>query len=347
VKTICNKVSGTKKFSKMKKFLNLKLSALLLLVSMGMLTNPYNVTGQAIVSNAYEGNEIPLKPEKLQALPLYHSLVQLRWSDRSSNESGFKIYIKDKYRNQYRLLFSVPKNKTTAYIWDLEEHTEYSFYIAAYNQYGNSESSNIANTTTPHSYPLGTPEAPSNLAIINNTVSDVEIEWEDNANNELGFKIARKISGEPFFEIIDSVETDILTYREVGLEPDHIYLYKVCAYNEYGFSGYTNTVSVNTSGQHEDRAILHPADGNYILKGNYPNPFNPTTLIEFSLLRASTIKLTVYNSLGEEVNVISNSFLQAGNYLYEWNGSELSSGIYFYKLEADDFTEVRKMVLIK
>ena len=331
----------------MKNFLKLKLSALALLVSMGIFTNPVCVESQVTVSNAYEMGDAPKKPGKLNAVPLYHSLIKLNWIDLSSNESGFHIYMRDKYRNQYRLLFDVQANKTEAYVWNLEEETEYYFYVVAYNQYGNSEGSNIANSTTPYSYPHGTPAAPTNLGVLFQNGYEAEIEWQDNSNDESGFKVARKIEGQPFFIIIDSVQTDVLTYREVGLEPDMIYIYKVCAYNEYGFSAYTNTVFVNVQGQGTELRGTEFSGKEYLLKGNYPNPFNPTTIIEFSLPEASNVKLTVYNAVGEKVSVISNSFLQAGNYLYEWNGSDVSSGIYFYKLEAGNFTEIKKMVLIK
>lgn len=346
VKTIC-KEFPEQNFSKMKNFLELKLSVLLLLVSMGMLANPVCVEGQVIVSNVYEQGDVPQGPGKLNAVPLYHSLIKLDWIDHSNNESGFHVYMRDKYRNQYRLLFDVPKNKTTAYVWELEEETEYYFYVVAYNQYGNSGSSNIANSTTPYSYPHGTPAAPTNLEIYFQNGYEAEIGWEDNSNDEFGFKIARQIAGEPFFEIIDSVQSDVLTYREVGLEPDRIYIYKVCAYNEHGFSAYTNTVSVNTSNNNFEQRVPQLVEKHNILKGNYPNPFNPSTLIEFSLTNAVNVKLTVYNALGEEVTIVSNSFLQPGNYLYEWNGSDYSSGVYFYKLEAGSFTDIRKMMLIK
>ena len=114
----------------MKNFLKLKLT-LLLLVSMGMLSNPAYVKSQITVSNVYEQGDAPEMPGKLNAVSLYHSLIKLDWIDHSNNESGFHVYMRDKYRNQYRLLFDVPANKTTAYVWDLEEETEYYFYVVA------------------------------------------------------------------------------------------------------------------------------------------------------------------------------------------------------------------------
>lgn len=89
----------------------------------------------------------------------------------------------------------------------------------------------------------------------------------------------------------------------------------------------------------------------YSLKQNYPNPFNPATSIEFSLPQASYVKLVVYDMKGREIETIVSSDLAAGVYSVEWGvmsrTTSYASGIYFYKLIAEGFTETRKMILIK
>ncbi|MBK8980779.1 MAG: T9SS type A sorting domain-containing protein [Ignavibacteria bacterium] len=86
----------------------------------------------------------------------------------------------------------------------------------------------------------------------------------------------------------------------------------------------------------------------YQLSQNYPNPFNPVTKINFSLPQESKVKLTVYDILGREIKrLISNEFRTAGVYSMEFNGAGLSSGVYFYKLEAGKFVQTKRMVLIK
>jgi hypothetical protein len=80
---------------------------------------------------------------------------------------------------------------------------------------------------------------------------------------------------------------------------------------------------------------------------NYPNPFNPVTKINFSLPEPGNVKLTVLDLLGREVSVLVNDKLAAGTYSADWDASIFSSGIYFYKMESGDFTEIRKMVLLK
>ena len=79
----------------------------------------------------------------------------------------------------------------------------------------------------------------------------------------------------------------------------------------------------------------------------HPNPFNPITTIEYSLPRSDEVTLIVYNLLGEEVIRLADSFQPAGEYLTEWNASNVSSGIYFYRLHSGTFTKTKKMVLLK
>jgi hypothetical protein len=85
----------------------------------------------------------------------------------------------------------------------------------------------------------------------------------------------------------------------------------------------------------------------YNLSQNYPNPFNPSTTIKFSLPEKRNVNLVVYNILGEEIATLLNEVKEAGIYTIEFNASELNSGIYFYKMETDGFTKVRKLNLLK
>lgn len=86
---------------------------------------------------------------------------------------------------------------------------------------------------------------------------------------------------------------------------------------------------------------------NYNLSQNYPNPFNPSTKISFSLIETEYVSLTVYNELGQKVADLVNNELNAGNYTYNFSGTDLSSGIYFYRIVTDHFSSVKKMMLLK
>ncbi len=83
------------------------------------------------------------------------------------------------------------------------------------------------------------------------------------------------------------------------------------------------------------------------LSQNYPNPFNPSTSIRFSLPKSSNVKLAVFNSAGQEVANLVNEEMNAGTYEYKFDAGKLTSGIYFYKLVTDNFTDTKKMILVK
>ncbi len=85
----------------------------------------------------------------------------------------------------------------------------------------------------------------------------------------------------------------------------------------------------------------------FSLSQNYPNPFNPVTNIEFSIPKTGLVKLSIFNAAGRKVTALVNGELSAGRYNYDFDATQLASGIYFYKLEANDFTATKKMVLIK
>ncbi|MCK4302371.1 MAG: T9SS type A sorting domain-containing protein [candidate division Zixibacteria bacterium] len=87
--------------------------------------------------------------------------------------------------------------------------------------------------------------------------------------------------------------------------------------------------------------------GKFGLSQNYPNPFNPTTMISFNLPVASRVDLSVYNVLGQKVATLIDGRLDAGLQEVEWNATEFSSGVYFYRIATDANVETRKMVLLK
>ncbi|MHB1051029.1 MAG: phospholipase D-like domain-containing protein [Bacteroidota bacterium] len=94
-----------------------------------------------------------------------------------------------------------------------------------------------------------------------------------------------------------------------------------------------------------DRSTGIPAD--FALEQNYPNPFNPATTVRFSVADARFVTLKVFDILGREVATLVNEQLRPGNYSIQWNGSSLASGVYFYRIEAGNFRQTKKMLLQK
>jgi photosystem II stability/assembly factor-like uncharacterized protein len=85
----------------------------------------------------------------------------------------------------------------------------------------------------------------------------------------------------------------------------------------------------------------------FSLSQNYPNPFNPTTIIRFKIKDSRFVTLKVYNILGKEIESLVNEKQSPGIYEVKWNGANYPSGIYFYRLQVGDYTETKKMILVK
>jgi hypothetical protein len=128
------------------------------------------------------------------------------------------------------------------------------------------------------------------------------------------------------------------------------------------FEGFSNDFSPYRNGSTQDpmiRARIHlpgtigitntssNIPERYSISQNYPNPFNPTTKIDFAIPKTGLVKIAVYDILGRQVSNLVNQNLTAGTYSIDFNGANLNSGIFFYRIEADGFVETKKMLLIK
>ena len=86
---------------------------------------------------------------------------------------------------------------------------------------------------------------------------------------------------------------------------------------------------------------------NYSLSQNYPNPFNPMCNVQFTMCNEGNVNIVVYDVMGREVQTLVNERMSAGTHEVKFDGSMLTSGLYFYKLITEGFTETKKMLLIK
>ncbi len=136
------------------------------------------------------------------------------------------------------------------------------------------------------------------------------------------------------------------TWKHLGL--DSISVRGLVSYGDTTFA-YTyadgiykvrSTVSVNSVA-----AVTHLAS--FRLEQNYPNPFNPTTNLRFTIGNAQFVSFKIYDVLGREVSTLIHEKLSPGNHIVSWNASNLSSGVYFYRLQTGNFVETKKMVLMK
>lgn len=148
--------------------------------------------------------------------------------------------------------------------------------------------------------------------------------------------------------IINEVVQDTF-YNSPILEVNSFYSWRVQAFNDVGTSGWTTISQFKTSPDSvlavEDKEFGVPEE--YYVDQNFPNPFNPSTMITFGLPADGVTKLKVYNILGEEIAELVNEFLHAGHYQFSFDGSNLSSGMYIYRLQSNQFVSIKKMLLVK
>lgn len=110
-----------------------------------------------------------------------------------------------------------------------------------------------------------------------------------------------------------------------------------------GYKVYWNRYNLTTRIKNNNTGIPET----YKLEQNYPNPFNPVTKIDFSIPKQGFVNLKIFDMLGREVAVLISNEMNAGNYTFNYNASLLTSGVYFYKLEVNGFTDVKKMTVLK
>ena len=115
------------------------------------------------------------------------------------------------------------------------------------------------------------------------------------------------------------------------------YYYRLKQIDNDGGFAYSNTIEVDVTSEITE----------FALQQNYPNPWNPTTTINYSLAKEGNVKLSVYNTLGSKVAIIVNEYKPAGNYSIQFNGSNLASGIYLYRLESGNYSTAKKFILMK
>lgn len=168
-----------------------------------------------------------------------------------------------------------------------------------------------------------------------------ELEWGGgDFTSALNYSIERSGDGNNF-ETIHTVKADKnhnekYSYITEKINTTGVIYFRIKQTNSDGSIVYSPVVKIG-QGKIED----------IILEQNFPNPFNPVTKIEFELLMDSEVQVVVYNLEGREIAILHRGFLSKGKYEYEFDGSELPSGIYLYKVSTPQFTQTRKMILAK
>jgi hypothetical protein len=179
--------------------------------------------------------------------------------------------------------------------------------------------------------------------------NNVILTWETATEvNNYGFEVQRSMSN------VQSQSWQLLGFIDGHGNSNSPKIYSFIDENVVARKYSYRLKQIDTDGQFEYSKIIEIDLGtvlNYELSQNYPNPFNPSTTIRFSVSESSLTNLSVYNSLGEKIEELVNEVKEPGIYTILFNAEsttgKLSSGTYFYRLQANDFTQIKKMILIK
>lgn len=174
------------------------------------------------------------------------------------------------------------------------------------------------------------------------TDASVTLDWSTaTETNNKGFAIERKVDGGEYSAIgfVDGNGTSTTTrnyqYKDANLQTGK-YTYRLKQIDLDGTSAYSKEVEVDVAPVYS-----------YALDQNFPNPFNPSTVIRYTMPVAGNVAISVYNALGQKVAEPVNGFMSAGSHSIEFNASKLTSGVYFYEIQAGSFREMKKMQLLK
>ncbi|MGE5350675.1 MAG: fibronectin type III domain-containing protein [Acidobacteriota bacterium] len=233
-------------------------------------------------------------------------------------------------------------NKPQAEVSNLKDGREYYWKVSA------KDSSGIKSYSSPGSFSTLLLSA-ANLKAEALSGRRIRLSWTDNSQSEAGYGVERKKAGEAQYKLLTTIDENATSFTDSLLSED-IFVYRIQAYNQICTSDYSNEASAAVISGVDDVAVV-PVD--YTLFQNHPNPYNPSTKISYTLPGQSRVKLQIYNSIGGVVRTLVDEVEDAGFYEFDFNASGLSSGIYFYLMEASSmkgsssYRAARKMILLK
>ena len=265
-----------------------------------------------------------------------------------SDKTGYITFTWNKVENAENYTTQVAVNQTFTSIFKsatttdtsksitwFREGIKYYWHVQASNLAGSGLWSDTENVTILY--------LPSDLALQSSTANEITLTWKNNSTIEDGNIIERKQGSEGYFAVIDTSIGTGNEYVDKNAEDGQNYTYRIKAYKDSLESEYSNEASFLVDVKNETQKIPTV----YSLSQNYPNPFNPATKIKFGLPKAGFTKISVYDLLGREIMTLINNELKAGYHEINIDAHNLPSGIYLYKIQLGDFTQTKKMILMK
>jgi len=288
--------------------------------------NTGNFCIKALSVNGTAGNN---PPENLGFEIIDYNNISLNWNAGSTGAISYNIYKNGDFLTEV----SNTPYPTTAYMDEELAGGEYSYYVTAVYDTGESDPSNTV------SIDLVLP-APTNL-VAENLGTNISLSW-DGISSQRDF-IDYKIYKDG--EFLDS--TTQLFFFDQNVPSGSYSYYITAAYSGDWESEPSNSVDIEHTGT---GGIQNPFTNSLI--GNYPNPFNPQSTISYSIAEPAVVTIEIFNLKGQKVKTLINEELQAGSHTVVWSGKDtkgkdVSSGVYLYKMRTKDYTSTRKMILMK
>jgi len=185
-------------------------------------------------------------PSNLRILDVFHNQINLRWNVNSVEEDGF--IIERVHGGTIREIWIDEPGTNVYFDGPLVENTRYTYRVKAYayidNELVESSYSTSVSATTPFKETI--PDRPTNLTAKTVSGTRIDLEWRDNSDNERGFSIERKVEGGTF-RFVDEVSANVTTYSDRGLTENRKYIYRVRAFNDAGYSSYSDEAEAVTA----------------------------------------------------------------------------------------------------
>jgi photosystem II stability/assembly factor-like uncharacterized protein len=284
----------------------------------------------------------PAEPTNLEAVADSSSRIVVSWTDNSSNELGF-VLERSTNNGDWILFDSVSQNTTVYSDTGLIPYSVYYYRVYSYNESGNSLYSNVAFDTA-RSY-----KSCDNIYVLISKITEYKLAGFLNHGqaNSLIMKLnaACEHSGRGRFEAAINqmyafgAQVHTLLNLQVISQQQADALIIIALDIIQLLQGGTSP--------HNNQQISPSVPIEFALYNNYPNPFNPSTMIKFDIPVTAFVQLKIYDIQGKEISILVNEQLNAGTYSIDFDGTGLSSGVYYYKLETGNYTETKKMILIK
>jgi hypothetical protein len=271
--------------------------------------------------------------------------VTLRWT-RPAGATSFHLQVGgDSTFTSGLIQQDYPTADTFAVMHSLSFLTSYWWHVNAYKAAtGVSAYSDAWKFSTGLSLPgVVLLVEPSQNAVVN--ADTLRLKWRSSGPFVDRYWMEYSIDTAFTIKATDSLLTDTTAVIR-SMAKNMEYYWRVRAHNLVGWGPFSNRghfVRSTTSVDNLSQGV--PCD--WVLTQNYPNPFNPATTITFGLPVRARVRLMVYNPLGEEVAELTNADLEAGYHTATFSASGLASGVYFYRLQAGDYVETKRLVLIR